>query len=136
MKKGPMSLEDRIKALPNLKWPKDEAFVLLDDFIGTLLADLTNQTALVHSTYVYKNEYKHPTCVELSRERPSGLGFWNAVGKFMGINQTVLDVRFNGQMWCCRYYVPFYYMLAEQVRDFYYDKLKDVFGKDFVIVKS
>lgn len=107
--------------------------------LGPHIADLTNQHGLVHSTYIGYNQYERrgsvSYCVSIYRERPKGLGFWNAVGRFFGTEQEVLRIEFNGQLWVVNYYVASYFVVAEEIKEAYVETWKGAFGgKDMVIV--
>lgn len=132
------TLEEQLQNLPKMKYPTDEIFRILGGCLGANLTDLINQTSLLHTirftTYLEDYEY-HPWSLQLKRQR-SERGFWNRLARFFGIEQLVLDIGFNGQVWCCKYYEPFYYMISEKVRDFYYAKLYPVVKRGFVIIKS
>lgn len=109
---------------------------VFDDCVfSSFLADLTNQTGLLHQTKSYANMEEDTYCVTIVRERPPHRGFWNAVARFFGIRQTVLSLRFEGQLWCCRYYEAVYFMTAEQIRDLYYQRMRKYYAnKDLVIM--
>lgn len=130
------TFESRLENIESMKFPWDERYRIFNDCVlRPMLADLTNQTGLVHSTYTYTDIDKHPWCLSLQSDRPRGAGFWNAIGRFFGTQREVMDIKFNGQLWTCRYYQGFYYITAERVREIYYDKMREPFGgHDMVII--
>lgn len=108
--------------------------IINDYLLVPMLSELVNQTGLLHKTYVYRDYDKEPCLIALYRKRPSTGGFWNFLARAFEENQEVLRITFTGQLWCCNYYVPFYFMTAQSLRDKYNELLRDSFGADFVIV--
>src|SRR4051812_33454205 len=105
--------------------------IIRKDIILPLLPGLTIQTGLLHTVH-YHVDWKY---LFINSERSGGIGFWSDLGRFLGIDREVIRIQFNGQMWTCRYYQPLYFLTAEQIREKYYDKLRESLGGyDFVVI--
>ena len=141
-------LEDRLAKLKDTRYNTDktnEKYAILHDvLLSPLLADLTNQQGLVHGSQLVSTNRgttldpdRHYSKLLLWRMRPRTSGFWNWLACFFCPAQECLDIKFNGQLWCCQYFLPQHFMTAQQLKDEYYTQLKDAFGgKDFVIIKA
>ena len=135
----------KLKQLANCNsytWYTDRFRILNQFLILPSLVELTDQTGLVHkSEFSWSGETHYHNqridSVTLYRHRPRLGGFWNGLARFFCPNQAVLSINFNGQLWCCNYYISYYYMTAQRYRDVYYETLKEGFGgHDFVIISN
>jgi len=119
----------------------DEKYRIINDMLLIpKIVDLTNQYGTVHTSelnwwYTRQDQKGGIKSLSLYRERLPRQGFWNAIARFLGENQEVLRIKFNGQLWVVNYYVPSYYVTAEEVRADYYETwAKDFGGNDMVIL--
>lgn len=134
-KKAPVeTLQTRLEKIPKGGTAETDAkFLIIHSFLlMPLLGELTAEHNLVHR--IVGNTYKendwsapHYSSLSLYRERPKMPGFWNWMARIFVPQQEVLRINFN-QMWCCRLFVPSYYITAATIKDQYNEKLKAGFG--------
>jgi hypothetical protein len=105
---------------------------IINEFMLTPnIGSLIEETGLMHESWCSEG------IAYLDRERLPGQGFWNAVGRFLGIREKVLYVYNNGQIWLCRYFHPHYYFLCDRIKEFYHEYLaKHVSDANFVILNK
>jgi hypothetical protein len=138
------SIEGRLKWMAKLPYYSDRdklnhKFNAFNDcVIEPMLADLTNQTGLLHRTDLWKTgSLNSIEQISLYRKIQNTHTFFNWLARMFCITEEVLNVTNNGQMWCVSYMRPQYYMVAEQIKEIYYSKMKDAFdGQDMVIVSK
>ena len=127
----------RLNKFAGMKYKWNEMHKLIIDFIITPhLTDLIDNTNSVHTIKSYKNmdgNFKHLTLIS-DRQRRAGI--LNKFARFFSPRQEVMSICNNNQLFICSYYRHSYFSLADTLRQEYNEKLREIFGFDFVVLNK
>jgi hypothetical protein len=129
------ALSQRLREYPQKRWQRNEAFNIINEFLLTpYLPEMIENLNKVHRIKVCINEHNHITALKLQFERDKKPGLWNAIKRFFCHYETGVYVWYNGQLFLCEYYKHSFFEMCDKVKVEYDNKLKTIFGCDFVIV--
>lgn len=101
---------------------RDKQFAEVKKILVKTLVDLTNETGVLHHVNVHHNgnQYSSWICqVSITRKYPKRKGILNWLARALELNETVITITHSGQIWCCNYWLPSYYLTALKIKELF-----------------
>lgn len=129
------TLKERLVKFNSLKFKWNEMHKIIIDFLLTpKLVNLIDETGKVHKINEPKDKVGNVYHITLVVEKDKKTGFWNKLANVFNPWQRAIRIYRTNQIFICEYYKHRYFPLADKVHSEYNEKLKEVFGYDFVVL--